>query len=474
MTFPLPPDTLRGVKLYNTLTREKEVLEPIEPGHVRIYACGPTVYHYVHIGNLRTFLWSDLLRRYLQWKGLRVTLVMNLTDVDDRIIRKAQEQNVTLREYTDPYVEAFYEDIDTLRIRRADIYPRATDHVPEMIDLVQKLTEHGHTYVTEGSTYYRIATFPEYGKLARIEVDRSSSFSRVDSDTDDKQDARDFVLWKARKEGEAFWPTAIGEGRPGWHLECSAMAMKYLGETFDIHTGAVDLIFPHHENEIAQSEAATGKPFVRTWIHGEHLIVEDRKMSKSAGNFFTLRDLFNEGFTPLQIRYALLAVPHRTRLNFTMKTLEDAKHALERLDLFMIRLGETERPGTTKGRKNSGMAATFLSAFEAAMDDDLNTAGALGALFTLIREANTAIDSGDLSSGEAAEIREAVERVDTVLDILPAAAESVDAEIEALIAARNQARTNRDFAESDRLRDELLARGIILEDTPAGTRWRRK
>ena len=463
------------MKLYNTLTREKETLEPLEPGHVRIYACGPTVYHYVHIGNLRTFLWSDLLRRYLQWKGLRVTLVMNLTDVDDRIIKKAQEGNMTLRAYTDPYVEAFFEDIDTLRIRRADIYPRATDHVPEMIDLVQKLTAGGHTYVTEGSTYYRISTFPPYGKLAGIEVDRSSAFSRVDSDTDDKQDARDFVLWKARKEGEAFWPTPIGEGRPGWHLECSAMAMKYLGETFDIHTGAVDLIFPHHENEIAQSEAATGKPFVRTWVHGEHLIVEDRKMSKSAGNFFTLRDLFEEGFTPLQIRYALLAVPHRTKLNFTMKTLEDAKHALERLELFRLRLGELERGDSLPGSPAAAsLAGTFLASFESALDDDLNTAGALGALFTLVREANTAIDEGEIGSNEARAIREAIERADEVLDLLPKHEESVDLEIEELIEARTKARASRDFAESDRLRDELLSRGIILEDTPGGTRWRRK
>lgn len=471
----MTPATLHRVKLYNTLTREKETFEPLEPGHVRIYACGPTVYHYVHIGNLRTFLWSDILRRYLEWKGFRVTLVMNLTDVDDRIIKKAQEGGVTLREYTDPYVEAFFEDIDTLRIRRADIYPRATDHVPEMIDLVQKLTAGGHTYVTEGSTYYRISTFPSYGKLARIEVDRTSTFSRVDSDTDDKQDARDFVLWKARKEGEAFWETAIGEGRPGWHLECSAMAMKYLGETFDIHTGAVDLIFPHHENEIAQSEAATGKPFVKTWVHGEHLIVEDRKMSKSAGNFFTLRDLFQEGFTPLQIRYALLAVPHRTKLNFTMKTLEDAKHALERLELFRLRLGELERGDSLPGsREAAALADTFLTAFEAAMDDDLNTAGSLGALFTLVREANTAMDAGEIGANEARAIREALERADQVLDLLPKRDETMDADIEELIEARTNARKNRDFAESDRLRDELLSRGIILEDTPGGTRWRRK
>jgi cysteinyl-tRNA synthetase len=459
--------------LFNTLTRDYEPVRPIEPGHVRMYACGPTVYHFVHIGNLRTFLWADLLRRYLQWKGLRVTMVMNLTDVDDRIINHARDRGISIDEYTAPYIDAFFADIDALRIRRADLYPRATEHVPEMISIVDRLSEKGHTYLSDGSTYFRISTFSGYGKLSRIEVGEASAFSRVDSDTDDKMDARDFVLWKARKEGEHFWPAAIGDGRPGWHLECSAMSMKYLGETFDIHLGAVDLIFPHHENEIAQSEGATGKPFVNMWVHGEHLIVEERKMSKSAGNFFTLRDLFAEGYTPLQIRYALLSVPYRTKLNFTTRSLEDAKSALERLELFVLRLREVSRPGTAT-RKGREMAEKALSDFELAMDDDLNTAGALGAVFTLIRDANTAIDSGELTAEDAAAIHSALERMDVVLDLLPHGEASLDAEVEQLLEERTAARSRRDFAESDRLRDVLLGKGIILEDTPGGTRWRRK
>lgn len=463
------------MRLFNTLTREMTELTPLEEGHFRIYSCGPTVYHYVHIGNLRTFLWNDLLRRYLEWKGHRVTQVMNLTDVDDRIIKSARERSVELDSYTAPFIEAFYEDIDKLRIRRANLYPRATRHIAEMVQLVQQLTQNGHTYQSEGSTYFRIASLKEYGKLSRIEVGESSAFSRVDSDTDDKQDARDFVLWKARKEGEAFWETPLGPGRPGWHLECSAMAMKYLGETFDLHTGAVDLIFPHHENEIAQSEGATLHPFVKHWVHGEHLIVEDRKMSKSAGNFFTLRDLLEQGFSPLQIRYALLSVPYRTKLNFTMKTLEDARHALERLELFFLRLGEvsasTSGFATAFGRR---LVDEFMKSFQEAMDEDLNTAGALGALFTLIRDANTAIDNHELTADDASRISDAIQNVDKVLDISSRESQTLEADVESLINARLVARARRNFAESDRLRDQLLNMGIILEDTATGTRWRKK
>ncbi|MEO8217721.1 MAG: cysteine--tRNA ligase [Acidobacteriota bacterium] len=461
------------VKLFNTLTRSKETIEPLQAGHVRIYSCGPTVYNFVHVGNLRTFLWGDLLRRYLQWKKFKVTQVMNLTDVDDRIIRKAQEQGVDLDTFTEPFVQAFFEDIDTLRIRRADIYPRATRHIPEMLDLVDKLSRSGHTYLTEGSTYYRIGTFPKYGKLSGVEVDRSSEFSRVDSDTDDKQDARDFVLWKARKEGEQFWDSPLGAGRPGWHLECSAMSMKYLGETFDIHTGAVDLIFPHHENEIAQSEGATGKPFVKYWVHGEHLNVDERKMSKSLGNIHTLRELLEGGYSPLQIRYALLSVPYRTKLNFSLQSLDDARHALERLESFVIRLGEAGNGDETGEQAGSPLSDAFLNEFENAMDDDLNTARALAALFVLIRDGNVALDAGNLAPAEARSILAVIRNVDGVLDILPQKDADLDGEIEQLIAARNEARKKRDFGESDRLRDVLLSKGIILEDTAQGTRWRR-
>ncbi len=303
--------------LRNTMSRSLEPFEALEPGHVRMYTCGPTVYNYVHIGNLRTFLFEDVLRRTLRLFGYRITQVMNLTDVDDKTIRGAREAGLGLREYTDRYIEAFFKDMDTLRAERAEHYPRATDYIPQMVRLIQRLTEKGHTYRAEGSIYYRISTFPGYGKLSGIRPESTLAGARVDADEYEKDDARDFVLWKAPKPGEPSWDTELGPGRPGWHLECSAMSMELLGETFDIHTGAVDNVFPHHENEIAQSEGATGKPFVRYWLHAEHLIVEGQKMAKSAGNFFTLRDLLERGHDPVTIRYLLISVPYRQKLNFT-------------------------------------------------------------------------------------------------------------------------------------------------------------
>ncbi|MGA7615524.1 MAG: cysteine--tRNA ligase [Thermoanaerobaculia bacterium] len=468
------------LKLFNTLTRKTETFQPLVPGSVRMYCCGPTVYSYAHIGNLRTFLWGDLLRRYLEWKGFKVTMVMNLTDIDDRIIQIANEKGVDINTHTAPFIEAFYGDLDTLRIRRADIYPRATQHIDDMVQLVERLGANGHTYVVEGSTYYRIATFPDYGKLSQIPVATESTVgqSRIDTDRYEKEDARDFVLWKAKKEGEPSWNAPIGEGRPGWHLECSAMSMRYLGETFDIHTGGVDLVFPHHENEVAQSEGATDLPFVKYWIHGEHLIVEDQKMSKSLGNVYTLSELIERGFTPLQIRYALLSVPHRTKLNFAERTLEDARHAVERVQLFMLRLNDVSSSKQTavEGVTDRGkeMIHRFLTGFEEAMDDDLNTAAALGSLFTLIRDTNIAIDEGTVSAADCEAIAAAVRRADQVFDILPAQERETDEEIDRMIEARNEARRQRKFDEADRLRDELTSRGIILEDTPGGTRWRRK
>ncbi len=466
---------MSDLRLFNTLTRKQEIFTPLEPGKVKMYCCGPTVYNVVHIGNLRTFLWADLLRRYMQWKGFAVTMVMNLTDVEDKIIRDAATKGVDIFTFTAPYSEIFFRNLDTLRIRRADLYPKATDHIDEMVAIIEKLAARGHTYVTDGSTYFKISTLPGYGKLSQVQPSEQSAFSRVESDEYEKEDARDFVLWKSKKEGEPSWSTSLGEGRPGWHIECSAMSMKYLGETFDIHTGAVDLIFPHHENEIAQSEGATGKPFVRYWVHGEHLVVEEQKMSKSAGNFFTLDDLVAQGASPLEIRYALMSVPYRTKLNFTRKSLDDAKSALQRLELFTIRLDEVPGgAGEGDGARGRELASKFLSEFEQGMDDDLNTAAALGALFTLVRDANTAADKGELTAADAKEIRAALDRVDTVLDIVRREKVVLDADVEAMIQARIDARKRRDFKESDRLRDELLALGIILEDTVAGTRWRRK
>ncbi|MDX1583635.1 MAG: cysteine--tRNA ligase [Thermoanaerobaculia bacterium] len=462
-------------KLFNTLTRKIESFEPSEEGHVRYYACGPTVYNYVHIGNLRTLLWNDVLRRYLEWKGYRVTYVMNITDIDDKIIRGAAEKNVDIRAFAEPYTEAFFDNLKTLRIRRADIHPKATEHIESMVSLVEALAERGHTYDADGSVYFDISSFEGYGKLSRVDVSVTGTVSRIESDEYEKDNVRDFVLWKGKKEGEPSWDVSIGEGRPGWHLECSAMSMEYLGDTFDIHSGAVDLIFPHHENEVAQSEGSTGKPFVRYWVHGEHLIVEGEKMSKSLGNFYTLPDLLEKEYSPLQIRYSLLAVPYRTKLNFTMKSLEDASHALERLELFLLRMRQLADSGEpVEGDQGSTLASGMLESFEEAMDDDLNTAGALGAIFGAIRDANTSADENRIGSAGAKALLEALERTDEVLDIFPEEQEDLDAEIQEMVDARDEARRRRDFAESDRLRDELHGRGIILEDTPQGTRWRRK
>ena len=466
------------LKLYNTLTREKELFVPLVPGEVRIYSCGPTVYNHPHIGNLRTFLWSDVLRRYLQWRGLRVRQIMNITDVEDKIIRNANAAGQDIGTYTAPFISAFHEALGELRVRPADAYPRATEYIPQMVTLVQRLSERGHTYVADGSTYFRVASMPGYGKLSRIEADATSEFSRIDSDEYAKESARDFVLWKGKKEGEPSWRTDVGEGRPGWHLECSAMSMELLGETFDIHTGAVDLIFPHHENEIAQSEGATGKPFVRFWIHGEHLNVEQQKMSKSLGNIYTLTEVKEMGYSPLALRYALLSVPHRTKLNFMTQSLEDAKNALERINVFMLRLdevaGSAAHDAAHADEGGGALIGKLLGEFEEAMDDDLNTAGALGAIFSFIRDGNSAIDAGTITAGDAAGMKAAMMRIDPVLDIYPKYDDALDETIEDMIEARNAARRSRNFAESDRIRDELLAQGIILEDTAAGTRWRRR
>ena len=469
---------MSDLKLFNTLSREKETFVPLVPGEVRMYSCGPTVYSHPHIGNFRTFLWSDLLRRYLEYRGFKVRQVMNLTDVDDRIIQNAHAAGQDLDSYTAPYIAAFHEGIKSLRIRPADHYPRATQYIPQMVGLVEKLAARGHTYEAEGSTYFRVATLPGYGKLARLEVETSSEFSRIDDDKYEKESARDFVLWKAKKENEPSWSAPIGEGRPGWHLECSAMAMDLLGETFDIHTGAVDLIFPHHENEIAQSEGATGRPFVRYWVHGEHLNIDQQKMSKSLGNIFNLDEVSKMGYDMVALRYALLSVPHRTKLNFTQQSLDDARNALARIESFLLRVDEVAASAPRDARSSDSNAAEligrFLADFEAAMDDDLNTAGALGALFSFIRDINIAIGEGRISAADAAGIRTALAKIDPVLDVFPRRAESLDDEIQRMIDARIAARKARNFAESDRLRDELVARGIVLEDTPAGTRWRRK
>ncbi len=464
----------REIRLLNTLTRRVEALHPLEPGHVRMYTCGPTVYNYVHIGNLRTFLFEDVLRRTLEAFGYRVTQVMNLTDIDDKTIKGAASEGVPLREFTDRYVKAFFDDIDTLKVRRAEHYPRATDYIRQQVELVLRLTARGHTYVQDGSTYFRIATFPDYGKLSGIDVDQVKAGARVDADEYEKEDVRDFVLWKASKPGEPAWETALGPGRPGWHLECSAMGMALLGESFDIHTGAVDNIFPHHENEIAQSEAATGKPFVHTWLHAEHLIVEGQKMAKSLGNFFTLRDLLERGHDPLAIRYLLISVPYRQKLNFTFDGLHAAAAGVERIGNTMRRLAHTPA-ADGRGALQVSAVDAFIEEFDGGLADDLNTARALGALHTLLTRVNQALDGGGVGTDAQRSLDGAFQRVDATLGIVPAAEEASgsDAEIDDLIAQRTAARKARDFARADAVRKELTERGIVLEDTPHGTVWHR-
>ncbi len=463
-------------KLYNTLTNQVEDFEPLNPPEVRMYVCGPTVYDYAHIGNFRTFLFTDLLRRYIKYKGYRLRHVMNITDVDDKIIARAVERKMSLRDYTDKYIEYFFEDFDALGAERPDQVLRATDHIPEMVDLIKRLGEKGHTYQSDGSIYYRIATHRHYGCLSKISLEGNlaGASERVDADEYTKEDARDFVLWKAAKPGEPFWETELGAGRPGWHIECSAMSIKALGETFDIHAGGVDLIFPHHENEIAQSEGATGKPFVRYWVHAEFLMVEGQKMSKSLGNFYTFRDLIEKGYTARAIRYLLLSAPHHKQLNFTLEGLRGTESTVTRLNDFKLRLTEL-KPGEGSTPALASLIERSEKRFEAALDDDLNTAEALAAVHDFVRETNTAMAQGSVKAEDQRALLALVDRFDSVFNIFgQVGKEMLDSEIQALIDERQAARSAGNFARADEIRDQLTALGIILEDTKDGPRWRRK
>jgi cysteinyl-tRNA synthetase len=461
------------MRIHDTRTRRLEALEPIEPGHVRLYTCGPTVYDYAHIGNFRTYVWEDLLRRTLRLAGFRVTQIMNITDVEDKIIARMAATGRTLPEVTEPFVRAFFEDIDALRIERAERYPRATEHVPEMIDLAERLVARGHTYTSQGSLYFRIASFPEYGALSHLEGREILDGARVDSDEYEKEDARDFVLWKAERPGEPAWDSPFGRGRPGWHLECSAMSMKYLGESFDLHTGGVDNIFPHHENEIAQSEAATGLPFSRRWMHAAHLMVDGEKMSKSKGNFYTLRDLLEAGHDPRAIRFLLLSTHYRSPLNFTLAALARATAEVGRLDDLRARLErEPDAPGSSPELEARLREAE--AEFRHSLQDDLNVSGTLAALFRVVREANAAMDRGELPRETRSRLRDTLAAMDAVLAVMERPAEFLDTDVEALIEKRTAARRARDFAEADRIRDQLAGMGIVLEDTPHGVHWKRR
>ena len=465
-----------ALRFYNTLSLQVEKFQPQQANLVRMYTCGPTVYDYAHIGNFRTFAFYDLLRRWLRVRGYRLDHVMNITDVEDKIIRNALANQKSLADYTATYEKAFLEDCETLRLEHPEQIARATEHIPEMAAAIQKLSESGHTYASDGSVYFRIATFPEYGRLSHNDFGGIRAGARVDIDTYEKADARDFALWKAPKDGEPFWETPIGPGRPGWHIECSVMAIRYLGETLDIHAGGVDLIFPHHENEIAQSVALTGKPFVRYWLHSEFLLVDGQKMSKSLGNYYTLRDVLARGYPPETVRYLLASVPYRKQLNFTFDGLKSAATAVDRLRNFKLRLDKEKFPAG-KNEKLLDRTAQAEAQFADSLDDDLNTAEALAAVFEYLRDANIAMDAGEFREENVPLALTFLDRFDSVFDVMRPSTkqESLsDAEVEARIAARTQAKKTRNFAEADRLRDELLAEGIILEDTKDGVRWKRK
>jgi cysteinyl-tRNA synthetase len=464
------------LRLFNTLTAEVETLRPISPPEVRFYACGPTVYNRAHVGNFRTFVAVDVLRRTLRHFGYRVREVMNLTDVDDRIIQKAQEARADLRSFTTGYVRAFEEDMAALRIERPEVMPRATEHIAEMIELIGRLRARGHTYDAEGSVYFRIATFPEYGRLSRLDVAGIQAGARVDSDKYDKENARDFVLWKSTSDEPAWaqWEAPFGKGRPGWHIECSAMSMKYLGETFDLHAGGEDLMFPHHENEIAQSQCGTGVVFARHWMHAKHLLIDNETMSKSKGNFFTIPDIVGRGHSPEAIRYLLAGSHYRKPLNFGFEGLQQAQAALDRVRGLLLRLDDVSAPGPEGEAEEA--AQRWRKEFDAALADDLNTPEALAAVHGLVGRANALLAEGALTAAGAARVRDELAAMDGVFGVLlpGPAVDQLSPEQQSLFDERQDARKKRDFARADDARQRLEALGVLLEDTPKCTRWRWK
>ena len=462
------------LKFHNTLTGKKEVFEPLNPGKVGVYACGPTVYNFAHIGNFRAYVFNDILKRYLKYKGYDVNLVMNITDVEDKISRDSSAAGEDIESFTRRYTQAFFEDMESLNIEPAGHYPRATEHIGDMINLVKQLDENGLTYQSEGSVYYRVGEFKDYGKLSGVQAEDLQAGARVDSDEYEKDNVRDFVLWKANKGEAAKWDSPYGPGRPGWHIECSAMSMKYLGESFDIHCGGEDLVFPHHENEIAQSEGATGKPWVKYWLHNRYLLVEGEKMSKSKGNFYTLRDLLGKGYDPIDIRYTLMAAHYRSPLDFSLKAIEQSKAARRRLLDFKHRLKDHLSSGVTEGNDLKEPIQAAAAGFEQALDDDLDMPKALAAVFEFVSQVNRVADSETVSAQGAKAAFELLNRMDSVLGVLKEKAALLPKEIEALIEERIQARKEKNFARADEIRDQLDAQGIVLKDTPEGTKWQWK
>ena len=465
------------LRLHNTLTGTKDNFEPLDDAHVRMYTCGPTVWNYAHVGNLRAFLFYDLLRRHLQVSGYRVTHVMNITDIDDRILDQAMHAGITISDYTRPYTEAFFEDMKALRVQRAEHHPRATEHIAEMIRMISTLLDRGNAYVAEGDVYFRIASFPRYGELSHIDRAGLRAGARVATDKYEKESVSDFALWKHAHPSDenigAAWDAPFGRGRPGWHIECSAMSKRYLGDTLDIHAGGVDLMFPHHENEIAQSEAANQRQFARFWLHSEHLAdATGDKMSKSAGGFTTLRDLVAAGHEPLAIRFFLIANAHyRTRVRLSDEALHAAAEQVRRLQDFARRLKQPVAP--KDGGRLTERAAEARRAYRDALDDDLNLPQGVGHVFELLHEANAALDAGEVGEPAARELLLLMADVDAHLDVLASGDAALAAEVEQLIAQREAARRSRDFATADRIRDELRELGIALEDTKDGVHWRR-
>jgi cysteinyl-tRNA synthetase len=474
------------LKFYNTMSRAIEDFIPggVKKDHigdyapVTIYSCGPTVYGYAHIGNFRTYTFNDILRRYLKFRGYKVNHAMNITDVDDKIIERAAADNLSISDFTKKFTDIFLEDLATLNIERVEHMPTATGSIDAMDDIINKLDEKGIVYEQEGSLYFSIAKFKDYGKLSRLESRETKAGARYDADEYDKDDVRDFALWKAPKsDAEPSWTIKKGKGRPGWHIECSAMVRKIFGATIDIHTGGVDLVFPHHENEIAQSEAAYGEKFVRYWIHWEHLLSEGTKMSKSLGNVYLLRDLIAKGFSARSIRYLLMSAHYRKQLNFTLDGLKAAAQALEKVDNFVARV-KSVRGGSSESDDVSAACASFIEQFTADMDNDLNLAGALGKMFEFVRETNSLMDKNPVSEKDAAKIMSTLESVDSVFGVIffpqPKENDADSERIESLITQRKEAKAKKDFAAADKIRNDLLAEGIILEDGKDGTRWKRK
>jgi cysteinyl-tRNA synthetase len=461
------------IRFFNTMSGKLEDFRPLEEGEVKLYTCGPTVYDYAHIGNFRAYMFEDLLKRFLLFKGFKVRHVMNITDVEDKIIRAATELGISLQQYTKKYTDAFFLDLERLNILPADVYPRATEHIPEMVDMVLALLDKGFAYQKDGSYYFDISRFPGYGRLSRIDMDERKAGVRIDSDEYEKESVHDFALWKAQKEGEFFWDTELGPGRPGWHIECSVMSSKYLGDSFDIHCGGVDNIFPHHENEIAQSEANTGRRFVRYWLHCQHLVRDGQKMSKSRGNTISIRELLTEhGADPMALRLLLLSTHYRKMLNFTLEALHQAESSLQRMRDFLYELETRSFPEGDSARVED-LISSGEAEFESGLSDDLNISTALSAVFGLIKRANILLAREEISAKGAVLLGKAVRSWDRVLGILPDREPQVlPDEIKHWIDERERARAAKDFARADSIRDKLLGRGIALEDTKDGVRWK--